>query len=426
MARLGPFETAPRVAVGVSGGADSLALTFLLHRWINARGGRLTALTVDHGLRPESAAEAAEVGRILRPLGIAHRILRRAGPAPTANLQAEARRIRYELLDGWCARQGILHLALAHHLEDQAETLLLRLGRGSGLDGLAAMPPIGARAGLRLLRPLLSVPKARLRATLAAEGLGWIEDPSNQDIRHARVRIRALASSLAAEGLTAARLAATAARLGRARQALEESLGELLLAAVRLRPEGYAELDSRVLAGAPEELALRGLGRLLMTLGGQAYPPRLERLERLVSVLRDGLARGATLGGCRLLPRGGKCPYILVVRETRNLGSRPLSPGQGVLWDGRFEVMVKGPQPKNGMWVAALGPARALPAELRCGGKSAIPAAVRPSLPAIRDAKGLLAVPHLGYLRAGAHAPSVSKWCFAAKNTLLPAPFTVV
>ena len=154
MERLGPFEASPHIAAGVSGGADSMALAVLLHAWAGARGGRVTALTVDHGLRPEAAREARRAGRTLRSLGIGHRSLRWEGPSPTANLQAEARRIRYGLLEDWCARHGVLQLALAHHRDDQAETLLLRLGRGSGLDGLAAMSPVSARAHIRLLRPL--------------------------------------------------------------------------------------------------------------------------------------------------------------------------------------------------------------------------------------------------------------------------------
>ena len=431
---LGPYESAPHVAAAVSGGADSLALALLLRPWVEAQGGRLTALTVDHRLRPGSAAESRRVGRILRPLGIAHRILTWEGPAPARNIQAEARRIRYDLLGEWCARHGVLHLALAHHLEDQAETLLLRLGRGSGLEGLAAMPALGEGVMLRVLRPLLTVPKARLVATLTERGLSWIEDPSNADVRHARVRLRKLDRALSAEGLTAARLAATAGRLGRARQAVEDQVSALLLRAVRLRPEGYGELDPKLISAASDEVALRGLARLLRSLGGQAYAPRLERLERLLQRLREGLAqgtiRGMTLGGCRLLPRGGRRPYLLVVRETRRLETLSLAPGRSVLWDGRFEIKVPDSAPESGLRVAALGAAlrsaRGHPAALRGGGRLGVPAAARPALPALRDARGLLAVPHLGYQRGGLRAQIVVKCRFTPKNGLFPAAFTVV
>ena len=164
MARFGPFEPKPRLAVAVSGGADSLALALLADRWARAQGGRITAVTVDHALRPEAAAEARQVGRWLKAAKIRHVTLRWTPPAPLkklaggtrpANLQSAARDARYQLLTGWCRDHAVLHLLLAHHRDDQAETLLLRLARGSGLDGLAAMAPLVERASLRLLRPLL-------------------------------------------------------------------------------------------------------------------------------------------------------------------------------------------------------------------------------------------------------------------------------
>lgn len=161
MAALGPFESAPRLALAVSGGSDSMALALLASAWAEAKGGEATALIVDHGLRRGSAAEAGRVRAWLRARGIGCRILRWRGAKPAANLQAAARAARYALLTGWCRKAGILHLLLAHQQDDQAETLLLRLGRGSGLDGLAAMAPLASGADLRLLRPLLDFPRAR-------------------------------------------------------------------------------------------------------------------------------------------------------------------------------------------------------------------------------------------------------------------------
>src|SRR5262249_20106992 len=186
----GPFESRPHLAVAVSGGRDSMALALLVAAWAERRGGRVTAITVDHGLRPEAAAEARQVGRWLRAHGITHRTLRWRPPAGAlpGGLQAAARAGRYAPPCGWGRPRGVLHLALAHQQEDQAETLLLRLARGSGLDGLAAMAPIAERMGVRLLRPLLSVPRARLRATLVAAPQPWIDDPSNENPAHARIR----------------------------------------------------------------------------------------------------------------------------------------------------------------------------------------------------------------------------------------------
>ena len=216
-----PFEPAPRLAIAVSGGADSLALTLLAQAWAAVQGGAVTALTVDHGLRPEATAEASQVGTWLSARGIEHRILAWRGPLPSHGIQAAARKARFRLLEEWCADAGVLHLLLAHHQDDQAETLLLRLMRGSGSDGLAGMSADVERAQCRVLRPLLPVPRARLVATLHRLGQSWIEDPSNRDHRYARARLRQGLTPLAEAGLTSQRLAAAAARLGRVRAELE-------------------------------------------------------------------------------------------------------------------------------------------------------------------------------------------------------------
>ena len=403
MGRLGPFERRPSLAVGVSGGADSLALTLLAADWARRRGGTVTALTVDHKLRPEAAAEARQVGSWLAGRSIAHRRLAWRGTKPRHNIQAVARAARYGLLADWCRRQGVLHLLLAHHLDDQAETLLLRLGRGSGLDGLAAIAPVAELADLRLLRPLLGVSHLRLVATLEAMEQPWIEDPSNRDPAHARVRLRALRPALAAEGLTAERLAATAHRLGRARAAVESAVGALLVRAATLDPAGYCRLDPAALAAAPEEIALRALGRALATVTGGAYGPRLDGLERLLAAIASGgLGGGRTLAGCRVVPRQGG---ILICREPADIvDARWLEPGRPVLWDGRFQVALGRNAARGRLRLAKLGQAgwAEIAALLTAVQQKAVPPAVRPSLPALRRAGRLVAVPHLGYVLSGA------------------------
>src|SRR5260221_7951625 len=264
MAPLGPFERRPFLAVAVSGGADSLALCLLAHDWARARDGTAVGLTVDHGLRAEAAAEAARVGAWLTAHGIGHRILTWRPPPGLRNMQAAAREARYDLLFGWCKAAGCLHLLTAHHREDQAETLLLRLARGSGLDGLAGMSACRETSTCRLVRPLLAVPRARLAALLRDAGQGWIEDPSNRDHSYARARLRGSAALLAREGLSAARLAATARHLGRARIALEDGVTRLLARAAWLHPAGFALLDVGGLAGTAPEIALRAVARLAL------------------------------------------------------------------------------------------------------------------------------------------------------------------
>ena len=177
MARFAPFESKPVLAAAVSGGPDSMALALLADRWARKRGGSVVALTVDHRLRHGSGAEAHRVASWMKHRGIRHHVLRRRGDAPVGNVQAKARQARYELLSQWCRRHGVLHLLLAHHRDDQAETVLLRLARGSGVDGLAAMSPVAETPDLRHLRPLLALPRDRLLATLAAQAPGLDRGP---------------------------------------------------------------------------------------------------------------------------------------------------------------------------------------------------------------------------------------------------------
>ncbi len=403
MAQLGPFEPAPRLAVAVSGGADSLALAVLLADWARACRGSLVALTVDHQLRAASCAEARQVARCCADLGLEHHILTWRGAKPESNRQAAARRARYDLLSAWCRRHGVLHLAIAHHRDDQAETLLLRLGRGSGLNGLAAMTAVNELADLRLLRPLLALPRDRFRATLKARGLAWIEDPSNRNPAYARTGVRRLLAGADGAGLSGMRLAAAAGHLGRARSALEDALAALLADSAALDPAGFAWLEPEPLLAASPELALRALSRVLLSVGGADYAPRLERLERLHGRLRDGrLGRGSTLGGCRILPRRGR---LLVVREAAAVATVPVRPGERLRWDGRFEVKVgRNAAPRTGpLRLGPLGEAgrAALSGLLRDlpGPPPAVPPPARPGLPALSDRRGLLAVPHLGYLR---------------------------
>ncbi len=398
-----PFEPAPVLAVAVSGGPDSMALCLLAERWARARRGRIEAFTVDHRLRPESAAEARQVHRWLAAAGIAHRTLVWREPKPATGLPEAAREARYRLLTEAVARRGILHLLLAHHLDDQAETLLLRLGRGSGVDGLSAMAGVVELPALRLLRPLLAVPKARLVATLRAIGQGWVEDPGNRAETTARGRVRAALASLARDGIEPERLAATAARLGRARQALEQATTGLLARAAAIHPAGFLELEASVLAEAPDELRLRALARCLMAISGNTYPPRLERLERLDGTMfASGPRRGHTLHGCRIAP--ARSGWLVCREPAATPAPQALEPGISAFWDGRFRVETT----LAGLTVAALGEAgwRDVAA---AGRRWGVPRLAAVALPALSDRHGLLAVPSLRWNRADADGRARSR-----------------
>jgi len=298
MRALGPFEARPHLAVAVSGGADSMALLLLAHRWARAGHGKVTALTVDHGLRMGSAAEARQVARWCRARGIAHVTLRWAGAKPATGIQAAARAARYRILEDWCARRCVLHLLVAHHADDQAETVALRRERGSGADGLAGMSAIVETPRLRILRPLLGVPKARLAATLRRAGQGWIEDPSNRDAKFARARLRA------GPGRRAKPQPGRAAREGKV---------AAILASAWVHPVGWAEADATAIAAAGVDLGRRALSRLLMCVGGTSYPPATEKLDRLFAALTEGrLTAARTLAFCRISERSGR---LVVERE---------------------------------------------------------------------------------------------------------------
>ncbi len=427
MAPFEPFEPAPRIAVALSGGADSMALTVLLKDWANTRKSSITGLIVDHGLRPGSAAEARQTASWLQALGLDSHILTWRGPKPRSGRQAAARAARYDLLCAWCRRHGVLHLATGHHQDDQAETLLLRLGRSSGLSGLAGMPPVRELESLRLLRPLLPISRARLEATLRARGLCWIEDPANRDAAYTRARLRLLRPGLDALGLTAPRLAAAAGQLGRARRSLERRVASVLASAVVPDPAGFAWLEPARLLSVDPEAGERALARVLMAVGGTAYAPRLERLRRLYARLAKGLGRGATLGGCRIVPRRGR---LLVAREPTAAPSVPVRPGERLRWDARFDVVVgrSAARARGPLVLAALGERgwAELSGGLLTGDSSRnVPAVAAVGLPALSDRHGLLSVPQLGYGRGPDGGAALKKCDFAPENPLVGPRFTV-
>ena len=403
MSLLGPIESAPHIAVGCSGGGDSMALTLLANTWAKRHRGRLTALIVDHRLRPESGGEARQIGRWLTERNIKYYILRRKKVPIIGGIQAKARAVRYSLMTEWCKRNSVLHLALAHQREDQAETLLLRLARGSGLDGLAAMPVVSEYADVRLVRPLLDVPHDRLIATLARFKQPYIEDPSNLNSDFARVRMRNLSPRLSAEGMSTLRLAATAARLGRARDAMENAVAMVTAHCVSPRIEGYCLIRQKPLLAAQEEIGLRILARTLACVSGAEYPPRMGQLERLYAWLKDGCTgSGRTLGGCRVSMWR---EHLLICREAAaTMDPVPLS--RNLIWDRRFWLRTTlVPRQFASLSVRRLGPdgwrqiTQLKPQLKHC----VIPQAVWPTLPSIWSGSldVVVAVPHLKYVIEG-------------------------
>jgi tRNA(Ile)-lysidine synthase len=314
------LQAFPALVLAVSGGPDSTALMLLAVRWRDALRvkPKLIAVTIDHGLRKESKREAVAVARLARKLKVVHRTLRWSGRKPATGLQEAARAARYRLLCEVARKANAAHILTAHTLDDQAETVLIRMSRGSGLTGLGAMQKISVipgrtikrrsrasprsvdRSGMTgkdeqiyLVRPLLNISKARLVATLRAAKIPYADDPSNRDPRFTRARLRAVMGVLADEGLDASRLAQLARRLKRADNAIEASVDRAAVELVaKLSPLGAAAIGRRRFAELPAEIALRLLGRAITEVGNEG-PVELGKLEALKSALDTSQNSGA-------------------------------------------------------------------------------------------------------------------------------------
>ena len=318
---LASFVKEKSIVIAVSGGPDSTALLWLAARWRASRktGPAIVAVTIDHGLRAESPGEATAVkrfaqnlfaqGLFAQDLGVTHRTLRWNGAKPKTGLQEAARDMRYALLAKAAIKAGARYVLTAHTLDDQAETVLLRLLRGSGLSGLQAMQamsPYPERPRLILARPLLAIPKARLIATLTKAGIPFADDPSNRDPRHTRVRLRGLMPALVEEGLTARRIAQLATRLQRAEAALRSAVAEASEQVLATPQNGMGTEGLRIVFDRgrfrllPAEIGLRLLGQAIAEVGNEG-PVELGKLETLFAALQPGvIALRRTLAGAMI------------------------------------------------------------------------------------------------------------------------------
>lgn len=336
MALVGPFEHQPHLAVAVSGGADSMALALLTQGWVDARSGRITCLVVDHGLRDTATTEAEQTKERLARCGISATILTWVDDKPEHGIQAVARDARYRLMEDWCRDHGILHLLVGHHAGDQAETVLMRLERGSGPDGLAGMSMIVERQACRIVRPLLGVDKQDLMDFLQARGMVWVEDPSNRNPQFARTKVR---EELDQNPARRAGLLASARRFAQLRDYMEDASAKWLAQHVRLDPSGYALVDKIAFIDAEPDIRQRALQSLAHGIGGPMYRPSAADIEPLTeALLRD---KGAAVARAVFSPRGQR---IMVYRENRNL-PHPVrvsgsSQTQSVLWDRRFRIEI--------------------------------------------------------------------------------------
>ncbi len=319
------------IGVAVSGGADSLCLTFLLDEWARQSGKKLSALTVNHNLRVEAEQEAADVHRLLTKNGIRHTTLLNTEPIPDAGIEEYARQVRYRLLTTYCKEQGIDVLFLAHHSGDQAETFLLRLSKKSGLAGLKSMTPETIINGIRICRPLLSVPKSALVDFLTARRIGWAEDSMNHDIIYTRVRYRQFMSELAQVGISAETIGTVAGRLARADEALDTYTQQFINKNVWIDYRGFARVPTDELRKCPDEVRIRVLIDLIERIGQPKKPVSLKSVEELYRVLPCS----ATLGECVFVPH--KTGLYIAKESARQEQGCFIMPNQPTKWD-RFLI----------------------------------------------------------------------------------------
>jgi tRNA(Ile)-lysidine synthase len=413
MAPLGPFERAPSIAVAVSGGSDSLGLGLLLAEWVRQRDGRLSVLAVDHGLRPEAAAECARVAEIFAAIpSCSTHILHWYGEKPAHGLQAAARVARYALLADWCRAHGVLHLAVGHTADDQAETVAMRQSHGSGAHGLAGMAALRPESGVRLLRPLLPVPRAAIRDWLRACGQSWLDDPSNELTKFERVRVR---QGLTEEGTRL--LLEQAQQSGEQRGRLERSAAALLSEAAQLYDGGYVAIDLEAFLATARDVRATALRQVTLSVSGADYASDLEDIFSWVSRRTPG---ARTRGGClfqTLRERLG------VFREAAAIAAPVrVTPGWAGPWDCRFGLRVAGGGSMAEGWaIGALGEAGLRQAVGRFGirlKRHPMPLPARLALPALWHGEHLVSQPHLNV------GEGLAAWP-APRHTVTTCGFTV-
>jgi len=376
------WDRVRRLGVAVSGGGDSVALLHLLAKCAARRGVALEAATVDHGLRPEAAAEAQFVAHMCGALGLRHACLRWEGWHGAGNLQAEAREARYTLLAGWAQDRRLDAVAMAHTRDDQAETFLMRLTREAGVDGLAAMSGEFSRDGARFWRPVLEVPRATLRGFLTRQGLDWRDDPSNEDASYDRVKARQALETLETMGLSRAKIAGVASNLADASRALKWATADAAHRIARVEAgdvliarDGFRSLDP--------EIARRLIVAGLVWVSSSDYPPRRASVAELLAAIRSGKAH--TAHGC-LVSIGGDA--VRVSREPVAVAQTVVPFGE--IWDRRWIVT----GPADGGEIRALGEAVTQCPDWR---ETGLPRTTLLATPAIWRGETLVAAPLAGF-----------------------------
>ncbi len=384
------------LAIGVSGGSDSMALVILAYEWAKNNNIKIVAITIDHGLRKESVTEALKVGKWLKKYNIQHVIIKWEGLKPPSNIQANARIARYRLMQKYCQEHNIKSLAIAHTIDDVAENFLIRLIRGSGLDGLTGINSENNLFGIRLIRPCLTFYRAELREYLKEIRQEWVEDSSNQNDKFARVKVRKLIGSFAEPEILTQRLANTAIHMSRAKNYIEIKLAESLRGIFVFHKEGFYTIDSKKFALLHEEEQLRSLATCLQYLGGRDYKPRFVNLLDLKNKIVEGrLTSGCTLWGCEISQskKQREENILYLYRELKACGEDiKVRENQVIEWDGRFLCNI-GDIKMDNLSIGALRKEGANTIKIN----NKLTKKIIYTFPALKRLEKIIAVPHIGY-----------------------------
>ena len=390
------------IALAVSGGPDSTAMMQIAAFSKKINNSNITVIVVDHGLRKESKNEAKIVSQNAKLLGFKFKILKWDGVKPKTRIQEIARKKRYKLITSWCKKKGIEKLFLAHHLDDQVETFIMRLGKGSGVDGLAVMNFVTETYSLKLVRPFLEITKNRLIKILDISNLKWISDPTNFNTNYKRSRIRKILPILSEEGINSKQIGLVIKRMRAAKDALNNQTGILLEKYLSNVDNVAYFLDKNLLEEATEkEILLRILEKIFMNISGSIYPPRRNKLENILSwIIDDNNVTAKTLAG--VVVRKRKSEFIFY-REPedcyKSVNIRPLT-SRYSCWDDRFFLKAN---KSNNLQVKALGDIgiKILKEErvLKRQGLQNVPLSAWKTVPAVWSKKRLISVPTLGYCK---------------------------
>ena len=392
------FDTNP-IALAVSGGPDSTAMMFLVSKSKKIKKKNVTVLIVDHDLRKDSRKEANLVMRNAKKIGFKYKILKWRGLKPSSGIQEAARKARYDMMISWCEKNNVKKLFLAHHLDDQVETFLMRLSKGSGIDGLSSMSKTSLKVNVNIIRPFLEIPKTKLVEIANSSNMKWVSDPSNSNLSYQRSRIRKLIPALSREGIDSHHINLVIKRMDSAKDALNETVNSNIIKYVKSM-EGIAfSLSYEALDKLSPEILLRILERIIMVASGSIYPARRLKLEAILSWLKsDNQISAKTLSGTVLRKRKD---YIIFYRELKSSQAsasiRPLT-NRYLSWDNRFHLKLN---KSKDLEVKSLGNegVKILKSKklLKKHGLKNIPLSAWKSAPSLWSKKRLISVPSLGY-----------------------------